>query len=830
MSQSVIDKNTQLEASSSGTSNGLAGFVDQVISTSRMLGDAFSYANSYTTSSNKVTFNFGQNRTVVYTGTITGGDSYSGTAIATSKVLTVPGVIKEDISGTIYYNWNVNPSTGYLTFSPYGTATVNSYNIQTLASSSSSDFGKVSIGLQGSMLLDSETESLSGSISKLTIGAEKFLSSAVIEGSFNVSGVLTSTVANVNSAISGTLSSYKENYKDGSYIDVTGSLDYDGTTSIDRAMLADETNWSGDDTFDINLPTSLSQSWVISSGDGSDTITASGGNSYLTLAGGSGDDTYIVNNASYTILENFGYGTDTIRSTVTYSLESIDNLENLTLTGTGKIDGTGNALDNIITGNSSANTLNGADGNDTINGGAQNDTLNGGLGINDLRGDAGNDTFIVDYTSFTDGDTGIYNTITDSAGIDRLVATFGEIDPSNGAYGESDTNTYVNVRRTGVNGNDLSVGIRNGTGLDGLYDWWGKTTVQGQYSFGSSYANIIDSFSLSIAGENYSANLALAAGSTQTLLNGTKSADFLMGFGGSSVINGNAGNDYLLGSRFDTPEELTVYNIRSPLTVDGIAVSVTTANVKDLSDLGYIVGDRIFGGAGNDYLNGYLGNDYLDGGAGADLMIGWEGNDTYVVDNLGDTIQEAYTGGSFSDAGGEDLVMATISYTLGDYFENLTLVGKTNINGTGNSLDNIIIGNTGSNILIGGQGSDTLIGGLGKDTLTGGSGSDVFIFNTVPNTKTNLDTITDFNVTDDTIQLENSVLTGLGSATGTLDSSMFRSGAGVTTAGDSSDRIIYNTTSGALFYDADGTGATAAVQIALIGNQANLTAADLVII
>jgi Ca2+-binding RTX toxin-like protein len=144
-------------------------------------------------------------------------------------------------------------------------------------------------------------------------------------------------------------------------------------------------------------------------------------------------------------------------------------------------------------------------------------------------------------------------------------------------------------------------------------------------------------------------------------------------------------------------------------------------------------------------------------------------------------------------------------------------------------LDNIIIGNTGLNILIGGQGSDTLNGGLGKDTLTGGSDSDIFIFNTVPNTKTNLDTITDFNVTDDTIQLENAVFTGL-VGTGTLDSTMFRSGAGVTAAGDSSDRIAYNTTTGALYYDADGLGGTAAVQIALIGNKANLTFDDLVVI
>ena len=141
----------------------------------------------------------------------------------------------------------------------------------------------------------------------------------------------------------------------------------------------------------------------------------------------------------------------------------------------------------------------------------------------------------------------------------------------------------------------------------------------------------------------------------------------------------------------------------------------------------------------------------------------------------------------------------------------------------------VINGLAGNDMLDGGLGNDTLNGGLGNDRLTGGTGSDLFVFNSAPNATSNKDTITDFNVVDDTIQLENSIFTALGSKTGTLSAAMFKTGTN-NNAGDASDRIIHNKSSGALFYDADGTGANAAVQIALIGNQANLTVADFVVI
>lgn len=136
--------------------------------------------------------------------------------------------------------------------------------------------------------------------------------------------------------------------------------------------------------------------------------------------------------------------------------------------------------------------------------------------------------------------------------------------------------------------------------------------------------------------------------------------------------------------------------------------------------------DKLSGKGGNDELYGGTGNDTLDGGVGADTLIGGTGNDTYIVDSTGDIITEY-------DGGGIDTVNSSISYTLGDWIENLTLTGTSAIDGTGNSFDNTITGNEGKNILRGEAGNDTInAGGLGSngspskggDTLYGGSGND----------------------------------------------------------------------------------------------------------
>jgi Ca2+-binding RTX toxin-like protein len=155
--------------------------------------------------------------------------------------------------------------------------------------------------------------------------------------------------------------------------------------------------------------------------------------------------------------------------------------------------------------------------------------------------------------------------------------------------------------------------------------------------------------------------------------------------------------------------------------------------------------------------------------------------------------------------------------------ENLRFIGTGNSTLTGNTLNNTLTGLTGNDTLsggsgndnlVGGDGNDLLFGGLGNDTLTGGSGSDTFIINTTLNATSNLDTITDFSHSDDTIQLSKSVMTALGGL-GTFSANDFKLSS---ESLDSSDRIIYNQTSGALFYDADGSGGSAALQIALLSS------------
>lgn len=143
--------------------------------------------------------------------------------------------------------------------------------------------------------------------------------------------------------------------------------------------------------------------------------------------------------------------------------------------------------------------------------------------------------------------------------------------------------------------------------------------------------------------------------------------------------------------------------------------------------IGSIGGDAITGSTNDDPgLYGLGGDDTLDGGAGRDVLFGGAGNDTYVVDDSGDSVQEATTLNGGVDAGGVDIVRAAINFALGNFLENLELIGSA-VTGTGNALANAITGNSVANSLTGAAGDDTLDGGLGADTLSGGAGNDVYV-------------------------------------------------------------------------------------------------------
>jgi Ca2+-binding RTX toxin-like protein len=136
-----------------------------------------------------------------------------------------------------------------------------------------------------------------------------------------------------------------------------------------------------------------------------------------------------------------------------------------------------------------------------------------------------------------------------------------------------------------------------------------------------------------------------------------------------------------------------------------------------------------------------------------------------------------------------------------------------------------LVGNTSANTLTGGSGNDTISGGLGSDVLKGGAGRDTFVFNTKPGSS-NIDRITDFNPAEDTIRLENAVMTKLGSWGG-LAASKLRVG---TKALDGDDHVVYNSQTGALYYDYDGSGSGAAAQIATLSTGLKMSAANFYII
>ena len=223
--------------------------------------------------------------------------------------------------------------------------------------------------------------------------------------------------------------------------------------------------------------------------------------------------------------------------------------------------------------------------------------------------------------------------------------------------------------------------------------------------------------------------------------------------------------------------------------------------------------DEMYGYAGNDTLTGLAGNDTLDGGTGDDSMTGGAGNDTYIADSIKDKIIEKTNEGT-------DTVITTATYTLANNVENLTLSGSSAINGTGNTVSNIVVGNDAAN---------SINGGLGNDTLTGGTGNDTFVFNTKLGA-TNIDTITDFTSGTDKIAIDDAIFTKLRGDKNLSDNLYIQRIPGISTQ-DTNDYLFYDFESGQLYYDADGSVTkSAAVMIAIIGSATEIAATDFVII
>ncbi len=474
---------------------------------------------------------------------------------------------------------------------------------------------------------------------------------------------------------------------------------------------------------------------------GDDALIGGGGDDKLdggagvdAMTGGVGNDTYVVDTALDVVTETSNQGTDTVQSTISYTLGA--NLENLQLLGLANLDGTGNSLANRIEGNAGDNKLAGGSGNDMLLGWAGDDWLRGGAGADQMLGGLGDDLYEVDNVSdqvIEAADEGIDSVETSvsyilSDHVENMILTGALAVNATGNAQDNilQGNSAVNILY-GLDGKDE---LNGRLGADILYGGKGDDV----YFFEDDVDTVVELSSegrdviISRHDASLAANvedgvlagnaLLLTGNALDNVLTGTASANTLDGGAGVDTLIGGKGNDtYVVDQQADT----IVENASEGTDAVVSSVSYALANhVENLSltglaeaGMGNELANRLIGNALSNKLWGDAGNDQLDGGAGADVLFGGLGNDIFYVDSADDIVVE-------KTAEGTDKVLASVSYALADNVENLTLTGTANINAVGNSGNNVLEGNAGNNVLFGGLGSDTYVFGRG-------SGQDVIV-------------------------------------------------------------------------------------------------------
>ncbi len=349
-------------------------------------------------------------------------------------------------------------------------------------------------------------------------------------------------------------------------------------------------------------------------------------------------------------------------------------------------------------------------------------------------------------------------------------------------------------------------------------------------------------------------NVSIARGAVIENANGGNGADVLIGNAAENTLSGGAGSDNIDGGAgIDTisysaaqgavfAELAGRFVLETGLqsgTVLATTVLLSTDRILNFENFdGSAFGDRAYGTDSDNKINGNAGDDFIYAEGGNDLVIGGAGSDILLGGAGVDTLSYAVnTGAVFADLGGYtnetalqtgivNAGTALVSFDLHAQFENLTgsafgdrLYGNAAANTIlGNDGDDIIYGGAGSDTLNGGNGFDRIIGEEGTDTITGGAGGDYFFFTSALNA--GIDTITDFVAGSDSLYLLNSVF---GLVSGSAAQLVVNGAA--TAAGT----FLYNSATGALSYDSDGSGGIAAIDFANIGAGAALSATDLVI-
>ncbi|MEE1613312.1 M10 family metallopeptidase C-terminal domain-containing protein [Microvirga sp. CF3016] len=619
---------------------------------------------------------------------------------------------------------------------------------------------------------------------------------------------------------------------------------------------------------------------VILGGQGNDILDGGAGNDTLSgqdgidvFRGGAGVDTVDYSKESpFQLLVNLATN---VASGGTASGDTFDSIENLI--------GSDDRIDRFI-GTSAANHFWGRGGGDYFNGGGGNDVLDGGNDGDILYGEAGNDTIIggagQDYLDGGSGtDTVVYAGSPGGVTIDLAdgTATGGDGDGPvqivgrgtairhdilvgfENAVGSSFDDHLIGTARV----NELSGGggddtLTGGGGADRLNGGAGRDTAD--------YADATGGVRLTLAGgksggDRYVSIENLAGSGFNDRLTGDGAANVLTGQGGNDTIDGGRGDDTLLGDfdyQGDAPPRPGMGTGYATLGPDAANNSIAAAfdisnNFSLASDPDIFDSTTILHTTVNATGNGKGGYYKINLAAGTVITIDIDGiadpnvHDSWLrlLDSDGNIVAQNDDGGgdpgstSNRDSSAVFVVQETGTYYIveGSWSETAPGNGWAEVVPEGSTYElNVSVefppapaqpGIAGSDSLTGGGGSDLLDGGLAADTLTGGAGEDSFRFSTALGNG-NVDWIKDFKVTDDTVLLDNLIFASLGSDGALALGAFHKSAAGV--AHDADDRIIYDTDSGALSYDADGAGQAAAIQFARLSKSLNVSAADFVII
>jgi Ca2+-binding RTX toxin-like protein len=454
----------------------------------------------------------------------------------------------------------------------------------------------------------------------------------------------------------------------------------------------------------------------------------------------------------------------------------------------------GNADNDRVTGNAIGNIIFGFAGNDTLDGAGGNDVMNGGLG---------NDVFVVDAA-------GDFVSEAVGEGNDRVLSAVTYTLPVAAEVEELFAQNQAGQTAINLTGNGFNQIIIGNDGVNSLAGLAGNDTLFGN-------------------GDND--NLDGGLGDDVTVGGLGNDTHFVDSLNDAVLESVGQGTDQVIASvtyRLGASAEIEVLQTSNAA---GTAAIDIAANDFNQSVFGNEGNNILEGLGGTDTLTGGGGNDTLSGGTGTDTTIGGLGDDIHIVDAAADIVNELA-------GAGNDRVLASASYTLAAGV-SVELLSALNQNASdpltliGNEIANNIQANEGDNTLVGGAGNDTLFGlggidalngGLDTDTLIGGTGGDSYVFSTTLSAS-NIDIVIGFATGSDHILLDDAVFTAL--PTGALAAGAFRTG---TAAGDGDDRIIYDPATGALFYDPDGTGATAQIQFAVLQGAPALAVTDFVVI